>query len=81
MSASDVLNLIKEKNAKFVDLRFCDTRGKEQHVTLPAHAVDEEALTHGEQHRHAVEEMRDLPAGWVPVQNAATVERELKIAT
>ncbi|MDT0633587.1 glutamate--ammonia ligase [Spectribacter hydrogenoxidans] len=47
MSASDVLNLIKEKNAKFVDLRFCDTRGKEQHVTLPAHAVDEEALEEG----------------------------------
>ncbi len=47
MSASDVLNLIKEKNAKFVDLRFCDTRGKEQHVTLPAHAIDEEALEEG----------------------------------
>jgi glutamine synthetase len=25
---------------KFVDLRFTDTRGKEQHVTVPAHTID-----------------------------------------
>jgi glutamine synthetase len=35
MSPADVLNLIKEKGVKFVDLRLTDTRGKEQHVTLP----------------------------------------------
>ncbi|HSC17120.1 MAG TPA: glutamine synthetase beta-grasp domain-containing protein, partial [Gammaproteobacteria bacterium] len=40
MSAADVLKLIKEKGVKFVDLRFTDTRGKEQHVTVPAHVVD-----------------------------------------
>jgi glutamine synthetase len=41
MSPADVLNLIKEKGVKFVDLRLTDTRGKEQHVTVPAHTVDE----------------------------------------
>ena len=41
MTAADALSLIKEKEAKFVDLRFTDTKGKEQHVTLPAGVVDE----------------------------------------
>jgi len=36
MSANDVLKMIKEKEVKFVDLRFTDTRGKEQHVTVPS---------------------------------------------
>src|SRR5262245_54187547 len=40
MSAADVLKLMKEKGVKFVDLRLTDTRGKEQHVTVPAHVVD-----------------------------------------
>ena len=29
------LNLIKEHNAKWVDMRFTDFKGKEQHVTIP----------------------------------------------
>ncbi len=33
-TASDVLKLVKEKEVKFADLRFTDTRGKEQHVTI-----------------------------------------------
>ena len=41
MSPTDILKLIKEKNVKFVDLRFTDTRGKEQHVTVPGHVIDE----------------------------------------
>jgi glutamine synthetase len=32
--------MLKEKEVKFVDLRFTDTRGKEQHVTVPAHTLD-----------------------------------------
>ncbi|SVB03989.1 uncharacterized protein METZ01_LOCUS156843 [marine metagenome] len=36
MSSADILKQIKEKNIKFVDLRFTDTRGKEQHVTIPS---------------------------------------------
>src|SRR5579862_3835546 len=44
---SDVLKLIKEKQAKFADLRFTDTRGKEQHVTIPARLVDEDLFRDG----------------------------------
>ncbi len=40
-TAADVLSLLKDKEIKFVDLRFTDTKGKEQHVTVPAHTVDD----------------------------------------
>ncbi len=33
---ADVLKMLKDNEVKFVDLRFTDTRGKEQHVTVPA---------------------------------------------
>ena len=36
------LNLIKESDAKWVDLRFTDPRGKEQHVTNHKDSVDED---------------------------------------
>ncbi len=39
MSAK-VLKMIKSNDVKFVDLRFTDTKGKEQHVTIPASAAD-----------------------------------------
>jgi glutamine synthetase len=38
---AEVLSMLKEKEVKFVDLRFTDTRGKEQHVTVPADTVDQ----------------------------------------
>src|SRR6266576_1414931 len=38
MSANDVMKMIKDKEVKFVDLRFTDTRGKEQHVSVPVKA-------------------------------------------
>ena len=47
MSSSDALKYIKDHDARFVDLRFADSRGKEQHVTLPAAMVDEELLEEG----------------------------------
>ena len=40
MSSSDVLKLIKDKEVKWADLRFTDTRGKEQHVSIPARYHD-----------------------------------------
>ena len=40
MSADAVLNLIKENDVKFADLRFTDTHGKEQHVSVPVSAID-----------------------------------------
>ncbi|HSW13531.1 MAG TPA: glutamate--ammonia ligase [Solimonas sp.] len=47
MSGKDVLKLIQEKSVKFVDFRFCDTRGKEQHVTVPASTVDDDLFVDG----------------------------------
>ncbi len=47
MSASSVINLIKENNIKFVDLRFTDPRGKWQHVTFDQSMVDEEFFAEG----------------------------------
>lgn len=44
---TDVLQMMKEKEIAFVDFRFTDTRGKEQHVSVPAHAVDEDLFTDG----------------------------------
>ncbi|HLT63977.1 MAG TPA: type I glutamate--ammonia ligase [Pseudohongiella sp.] len=41
---SKTLELIKEHNVKWVDLRFTDTRGKEQHVTFPASKVNDSFL-------------------------------------
>ncbi len=43
----DVLQLIKEKEVRYVDFRFCDTRGKEQHVTVPASTIDEDLFEDG----------------------------------
>ena len=39
--------LLKQKEIRFVDLRFTDTRGKEQHVTVPVSQVNEELLKVG----------------------------------
>jgi glutamine synthetase len=47
MSAEKVLMMMKDEDVKFVDFRFTDTRGKEQHVTVPAHQVDEEVFEQG----------------------------------
>ena len=46
--SSNTIELMKEHNAKWVDLRFTDTRGKEQHVTIPATEVDEEFFENGQ---------------------------------
>ena len=43
----NVLKMIQENDVKFVDFRFCDTRGKEQHVTFPAHSIDEDTFEEG----------------------------------
>ena len=38
---------LKNNETKFVDLRFCDTQGKEQHVSVPAHTIDDNFFTEG----------------------------------
>ena len=45
--SENTLNLIKEIEARWVDLRFTDTRGKEQHVTIPSKEVDEDFFEDG----------------------------------
>jgi glutamine synthetase len=47
MSATKVLKALKDNNVKYVDLRFTDTIGKEQHVTLPAGIVAEDFFKSG----------------------------------
>ncbi len=39
-TSQDVLKLLKDEDVKFVDLRFTDTKGKEQHVSVPSSEVD-----------------------------------------
>ena len=41
------LTLIKDNDIRWVDLRFTDTRGKEQHVSTPASQVDEDFFEDG----------------------------------
>ena len=46
-SSKDVLKMIKDNDVKFVDFRFTDTRGKEQHVSVPTKVVDEDKFEFG----------------------------------
>ncbi|CBL46660.1 Glutamine synthetase protein [gamma proteobacterium HdN1] len=45
--SSKTQSLIQESKARWVDLRFTDTLGKEQHVTFPAHTMGESAFEEG----------------------------------
>ena len=46
-SAKDVLKQIADNEVKFIDLRFTDTRGKEQHVSVPVKAFGEDKFSDG----------------------------------
>src|SRR5437762_13371020 len=59
---ADVLKMIKEKEVKFVDLRFTDTRGKEQHVSVPVKAFGTDKFEFG----HAFD--GSSIAGWKGIQ-------------
>jgi glutamine synthetase type I len=60
--AADVMKMLKDNEVKFVDLRFTDTRGKEQHVTVPTKAFDDSKFTDG----HAFD--GSSIAGWKGIQ-------------
>src|SRR6056300_567539 len=47
MAVSDVMKMVKDNNVKFVDFRFTDTKGKEQHVSVPISAFDEDKFKDG----------------------------------
>ena len=46
-TVADVMKMVKDNEVKFVDFRFTDTRGKEQHVSVPISHFDEEKFTDG----------------------------------
>ena len=46
-TASEILKTIKDKDIKYVDVRFTDPRGKLQHVTMDVTAIDEDAFADG----------------------------------
>ncbi|MCP5162541.1 MAG: glutamate--ammonia ligase [Hahellaceae bacterium] len=63
------LKLIKEHDVKWIDLRFTDTRGKEQHVTIPAKDVDESLFTDGKMFDGS------SIAGWKGIQESDMIIR------
>jgi glutamine synthetase len=46
-TVADVMKDVKEHEIKFVDFRFTDTRGKEQHVSVPISHFNEDKFTEG----------------------------------
>ncbi len=47
MNVHSMLEQIKKLDVKFIDLRFTDTRGREQHITIPASQVNQDLLESG----------------------------------
>ena len=47
MNSNQILSMIKEKDVKYVDVRFTDMRGKMQHVTFDIDLVDDDFLNDG----------------------------------
>lgn len=64
MVVNDVLKMIQDNDVKFVDMRFTDTLGKEQHVTIPAHAFDADKFEDG----HPFD--GSSIAGWKSIQSS-----------
>jgi len=62
MAVADVMKMVKESEVKFVDFRFTDTRGKEQHVSVPISHFNESKFTDG----HAFD--GSSIAGWKGIQ-------------
>lgn len=61
-TVADVMKMVQENDVKFVDFRFTDTRGKEQHVGVPVSAFDESKFEEG----HAFD--GSSIAGWKGIQ-------------
>ncbi|BCT75963.1 hypothetical protein SCMU_18050 [Sinomonas cyclohexanicum] len=47
-SADEVLKYIKDEDVKFVDIRFTDLPGVQQHFNIPAKTVDEDFFDNGQ---------------------------------
>ena len=48
MSSKKVFDLISKEKVEFIDLRFTNTEGKEQHISLPISQLDEDKLEDGQ---------------------------------
>merc|ERR1712000_378473 len=46
--SSEVLKFIKDEDVKFLDIRFTDLPGVQQHFNIPASTVDEDFFTVGQ---------------------------------
>ena len=46
-SISQLIKQIKESGSEFIDLRFTDTHGKMQHISIPASQIDEDFFKEG----------------------------------
>src|SRR3990167_450381 len=47
MSIGKLRAAIEKHEARFIDLRFTDTVGKEQHITVPVSSIDEDFIENG----------------------------------
>ncbi|WWO96686.1 MAG: glutamine synthetase beta-grasp domain-containing protein [Candidatus Dasytiphilus stammeri] len=47
MSDDQFFRMVKKEEVKFIDLRFTDIQGKEQHVTIPSHQVNDDLFNEG----------------------------------
>ncbi|OYD24274.1 glutamate--ammonia ligase [Oceanimonas baumannii] len=47
MSIETVMDMIKEHDVKFIDMRFTDIKGKEQHISLPVGQVNDDFFEEG----------------------------------
>ncbi|OQX67374.1 MAG: type I glutamate--ammonia ligase [Sorangiineae bacterium NIC37A_2] len=63
-TGKDVLDLIKKEEVEFLDIRFTDTKGKEQHVTIPAAQANEKLFTEGKMFDGS------SIAGWKPINDS-----------
>ncbi|MDY0012392.1 MAG: glutamate--ammonia ligase [Rhodocyclaceae bacterium] len=62
MTPQDVMKMVSENEVKFVDFRFTDTKGKEQHVGVPVKQFDLDKFESG----HAFD--GSSVAGWKGIQ-------------
>ncbi len=62
MAVAEVMQMIRDNEVKFIDFRFTDTRGKEQHVSVPVSQFSESKFVDG----HAFD--GSSIAGWKGIQ-------------
>ena len=62
MAVANVMQMIRDNEVRFIDFRFTDTRGKEQHVSVPVSQFSEDKFTEG----HAFD--GSSIAGWKGIQ-------------